>query len=120
MAFCTHCGAALSDGASFCSNCGAPVAGQSPAAAQSPVYTTYAPSAQYVSPYPTGGLMAWSIVTLLLCTIPGIVAIVKTASINKCTTLEQQERAIRSARTWCIVGTVLGILLIIGVSAGSF
>ena len=61
------------------------------------VYTTYTPSTQYVSPYPTGGLMAWSIITLLLCTIPGIVAIVKTAGINKCTTVEQQEQAIRSA-----------------------
>ena len=120
MAFCTRCGAALSDGASFCSNCGAPVSGQRPAAAQSPVYTTYTPSTQYVSPYPTGGLMAWSIITLLLCTIPGIVAIVKTSKINKCTSVEQQERAIRSAKIWCTVGTILGILLAVVIYSGNF
>lgn len=113
MAFCQHCGASLPDGVSFCSNCGAPVSAQSTVSAQAPVYTTYTPAAQFVSPYPTGGLMAWSIITLLLCTIPGIVAIVKTAGINKCTTVEQQEQAIRSAKTWCIVGTVLGILAVI-------
>ena len=58
--------------------------------------------------YSTGGMLAWSIVTLLLCTIPGIVALVKTNGINKCTTRAEQEKMISSAKTWNIVGTVLG------------
>ena len=58
--------------------------------------------------YSTGGMLAWSIVTLLLCTIPGIVALVQTSGINKCTTRAEQEKMISSAKTWNIVGTVLG------------
>ena len=74
---------------------------------------------QTVAPVPTGGLLAWAIITLLLCTIPGIVAIVKTVSINKATTVEEQMKRINSAKTWCIVGTVLGALQLIGVFAGN-
>ena len=47
-------------------------------------------------------------------TIPGIVAIVQTVGINKCTTVEAQQKKMSSARVWCIVGTILGILAIIG------
>ena len=64
--------------------------------------------------YEAGGLIAWSIITLLLCTIPGIVALVKATGINKSATVEEQTKKISSCKTWCIVGTVLGILAIIG------
>lgn len=77
-------------------------------------YQPYAAATQYVAPVATGGLLAWSIVTLLLCTIPGIVALVQTGKINKATTYEQQQKAMSSAKTWCIVGTVLGVLALIG------
>ena len=65
-----------------------------------------------ITPYPTGGLLAWSIITLLLCTIPGIVAIVKTTKINKATTAEEQKAKIASAKDWCLGGTILGIILL--------
>ena len=72
--------------------------------------------------YPTGGLMAWSIITLLLCTIPGIVGLVKTSQINKCTSGAEQKKAISSAKTWNIVGSALGglyvLITIIGMFAG--
>ena len=69
--------------------------------------------------YPTGGMLAWSIITLLLCTIPGIVALIQTTSIKKCATHTEQEKKYASARTWNIVGTVLGVLYLIGVFANS-
>ena len=69
---------------------------------------------QPVAPIATGGLLAWSIVTILLCLIPGIVALVKTLGINKAATAEEQQKKYNSAKTWCIIGTVLGILSAIG------
>ncbi len=139
MAFCPNCGSQLPEGSNHCPNCGAPVTPPadvqtdntqyqqqdpfSPADNQQS-YSQYnqQPYSQYNQPYtqaplpqvPTGGLMAWAIITLLLCTIPGIVAIVKVSGINKCTTVEEQQNKIKSAKIWCTVGTVLGILAVIG------
>ena len=103
MAFCPKCGNYNADDAAFCGSCGAPLKSGVPAW-----------SAESVPPYPVGGMMAWAIVTLLLCTIPGIVAIVKVSGINKSVTVAEQQQKIASARTWCIIGTVLGILAVIG------
>ena len=68
---------------------------------------------QYVAPIPTGGLLAWAIITLLLCTIPGIVATVKVSGINKSYTVEEQQKKLKSAKVWCIVATVLGVLALV-------
>ena len=76
--------------------------------------TFSAETPQYVAPVATGGLLAWSIVSLLLCLIPGIVALVQTLGINKCATVEEQQKKMKNARIWCIVSTVLGILSVIG------
>lgn len=66
-------------------------------------------------------MIAWSIVTLLLCTIPGIVALVQTCGINNCATRAEQEKKLSSAKIWNIVGTCLGglylLLTIIGMAA---
>ena len=66
------------------------------------------------APVSTGGLMAWSIVTMLLCLVPGIVALINVLNVNKVTTLEEQQKKLSSAKMWCIIGTVLGILSLIG------
>ena len=117
MAFCPKCGAQNEDSYSFCTTCGAPLKKAEPEVREAaPVYNTYTPQPQvpqFVSPIPTGGLLAWAIITVLLCTIPGIVAIVQTAGINKCYTVEEQQKKLQSAKIWCIVGTVLGVLAII-------
>ena len=71
----------------------------------------------------TGGLIAWSIITLLLCTIPGIVALVQATGINKCMTRAEQQKKISSTKTWCLIGTILGglscIISFIGTLAAS-
>ena len=113
MANCEYCGCGVSPGAKYCEYCGAPVP-QVPAEQTAPVNNPdrarqYS-SARPVPPVSTGGLLAWSILTLLLCLIPGIVALVKTISINKAVTVEEQQARMSSARTWCIIGTVLGVL----------
>ena len=67
-----------------------------------------------VPPYNTTGLMIWSILSLLFgALIFGILALMNTLQINKCTTIEEQQKKIRKARTWCIVSTVIGALVII-------
>ena len=125
MALCPKCGADNAEGTKFCSECGSPLLtakAPEPSApelnTQQPVYT--APenpygAAQYTAPTPrpTGGLIAWSIVSILLCLIPGIVALVQTLSINSAPTAEEQQRKISSAKTWCIIATILGVLSII-------
>ena len=96
-------------------------AGKPPVSSQPASFSEYesqAVSAEPVAPIPTGGLLAWSIVSLLLCLIPGIVALVQTIGINKCLTVEDQQKKMKSARIWCIVATVLGVLAIIGKLAG--
>ena len=69
------------------------------------------------APVETGGLLAWSIITILLCTIPGIVALVNVLNVNKVLTLEEQQKKLSAAKLWCIIGTVLGILYLIGAMA---
>ena len=114
MAYCPNCGAQVADNAAFCGSCGTPFGsvGQNQQAYGQQAYGQQ-PYYPPVQPYATGGLIAWSIITLLLCTIPGIVAIVKTTSINSALTPEDQAQRIKSAKTWCIVGTVLGVLAVI-------
>ena len=80
---------------------------------QQPAFTPPQPgynTAQSVTPVATGGLLAWAIISILLCTIPGIVALVKVLGINNSATVEEQQQKLSSAKTWCIVATVLGIV----------
>lgn len=128
--FCPNCGNNCPDNVNNCPNCGHAFAQQAP---QQPQYQ--APQQPYgQAPYgyqpfnndppiqeSTGGLLAWSIITLLLCTIPGIVALVMTTGINKCATRSEQVKKMSNAKTWCLVGTILGglylLLTIIGTAA---
>lgn len=116
MVFCNNCGASNPDGTMTCTRCGAPL--QAPV--QQGSYQAMDPmrAAPYAmppkpEPVPTGGLIAWAIITLLLCTIPGIVALVNASGINSAMTVEEQQKKISTTKTWCLVGTILGGLALI-------
>lgn len=135
--FCSNCGTNCPDNVNNCPNCGAPVGqpkqpygqpqqpyGQQPYGQQPYGQQPYGQQPYGYNPpikYSTGGMIAWSIVTLLLCTIPGIVALVQTCGINNCATRAEQEKKLSSAKIWNIVGTCLGglylLLTIIGMAA---
>ncbi len=120
MALCPKCGADNAEGTKFCSQCGAPLLTaaepqlNTPQPAYTPPENPYG-AAQYTppTPRPTGGLIAWAIISILLCTIPGIVALVQALGINSAPTAEAQAQKASSAKTWCIVSTVLGVILIV-------
>ena len=133
MDICPNCGAANAEGSNFCTYCGSKMMLNE---AAQPVQQSYDYGSAYKpedyadpiyaygnqdfaqppvtagnkpEPVKTGWLMAWSIATLLLCTIPGIVAIATTTSINKVASEEDQNKKIRLAKIWCTVGTVIGL-----------
>lgn len=59
---------------------------------------------------PNGGLIAWSIITLLLCRILGIFALINATQINKCATVQDQQKKISTTKTFCLIGTILGAI----------
>ena len=142
MPYCPNCGAEIANDAKFCGYCGGSVSqSASPVSSSEPVMPTYAdpqsgaysyqPGSQSAYQVPnrptfaqsevpqvnTTGLWIWSIVTTLISLIPGVIAMTMVSKINKCATVEEQQKKIRNAKIWCIVGDVIGILAIIGRTA---
>lgn len=117
---CIHCGAMLSEGATFCPNCGQPVNANPympPQPTPPPNYNAYAPQQPYYGEPPVkgGGYLAFSIIVTVLCGwIFGIPAIVNAARINKCNQrgdFEGAKEAARKAKIWIIVCAVVGLVL---------
>ena len=71
---------------------------------------TYISPGQMVEPIPTGGLVVWAVVVLLLCWIPAAFALYYIFKINKATSYEEQQDLLKKAKTALIIGSVLGVL----------
>ncbi len=113
MAYCTNCGTNNPDSASFCSSCGQPLKAHQPQ--QQAVFNGQSVmNYGTVERYNTTGLMVWSIICLFLCLIAGIIALVNVTKINKAATFEEQQRKIKNTKIACTVGTVIGVLAVIG------
>ena len=135
MKVCSYCGTSNPDQNMICEACGAQLEQQEPQVEQTQnavtvtyqapsnpnqvqpdnqSYATIQPQQEARPPkYASGGLIAWAIITLLFCTIPGIVALVYAGGINNCATVEEQNKKISSAKLWCTIGTILGVLALI-------
>ena len=114
MATCPTCGAFVPDNSPACTYCGTalnaaasmqqpenngfevPADSQIP---QQPVQQTYQQPAQQPVQQPYA-------------------APVYTPNINKAMSVEEQQQKIKNAKLWCIIGTVLGVLAVIGSVAG--
>ena len=139
MDICPNCGAANTEGSKFCTYCGSKMMlndNYPQPAQQSYDYGQYNKPEDYADPIyaygnmdysqppvtagnkpepmRTGWLMAWSIFTVLISPLAGIVAIATTASINKVATVEDQKKKKKVAIIWCIVGIALNIIVLLG------
>lgn len=80
---------------------------------QQPLQTNQQQGQQEREPMPPNYL-AWSIViTILCCLLPGIVAIIYSASVSSkyyAGNIEGAKKASRNAQIWCIISVVLGIV----------
>ena len=96
-----------------------PVYGQQPPVyGQQPGYPAAPPPGYgYGTPQgaPPPNYLVWSIITILLCTIPGIVAIVYSTQVNsKWGTGDAAGAydASKKAKMWALIGTILGAVFI--------
>lgn len=96
---CKNCGEEYPNAVTVCPKCGA---------------QPEANKREELLDFDRSGLITWSVLTLFFCAIPGIVALILSLGINRCSDAEEQRHKIRSARIWCSIGTVLGVLSLIG------
>lgn len=97
MKFCEKCGTQLQDSDAVCSNCGAQCS--APATKVRATNTT---------------MLVWAIINIALCSkICGIVALVYTLSAQNAETDEEENRKLKNAKTWNIVGTALPLAYIL-------
>lgn len=53
-------------------------------------------------------MIAWSVLSILLCTIPGIVGLVHSCQISGSRSAEEEAQHLSNAKTWNTIATVLG------------
>ncbi|PJE08834.1 MAG: hypothetical protein CK428_19170 [Mycobacterium sp.] len=91
---------------------GYPGSGYPPPAPQP--YGGFSPQGPYGQPMKPNNYLVWSIITIFLCMIPGIVATVYSSKVDGLWAQGRWAEATKSAstaKTWAIVATVLGGLL---------
>ena len=59
-------------------------------------------------------MLIWSIVLTVLCSIPGIVGLVKTIKARKAVSLVQKAKLLSSAKIWLIIGTAFYAMAFLG------
>ena len=63
-----------------------------------------------------GGLLVWSVVNLVLCTIPGVAALALTVKGRAQNDAEKQKKYLADAKVWNIVATIAGLAMIVGLA----
>jgi uncharacterized membrane protein YvbJ len=105
MAFCKNCGSNMDDSANVCSTCGTPVYIQGYQADVEPRKGTL-----------NTGFLIWSIVNIVLCCMPlGIAGLVFTITAQNKPTFEEEQKALKNAKIFNLIGTIVGAVWVIGV-----
>ena len=118
--YCSSCGAQIPDNATFCPSCGLSTNVQWGTSYQQPIYTqqpVYAQQSRFQIPT---GMLVWSIISIFLCTIPGIIAAVLTVLAKDATSQEDYDNKIRIAKILNIVSLVIFIIAFVGIIAAAF
>ena len=118
MAFCTKCGAQIKEGANVCEFCNTPVEGQqnNQQNTQQQEYQQQQgyQQAPFNSPAQVNntGMIVWSIINLILCCLPlGIVGLIFSINAKNQPTYEQAQEHLKKAKTWNLVGTIVGAVV---------
>lgn len=107
MAFCKNCGANMDDSANVCSTCGTPVTNQN--------FQNFQADAAPRKGTLNTGFLIWSIVNIVLCCMPlGIAGLVFTITAQNKPTIEEEQKALKSAKIFNLIGTIVGAVLFIG------
>lgn len=96
-------------------NAGYPPPGQGYPPPQQP-YGGYPPQGPYGQPVKPNNHLVWSIITIFLCFIPGIVATIYASQVDGAWSqgrYADATKASNTAKTWAIIATVLGGLVIL-------
>ena len=152
MAFCPQCGANVPDGTPICPQCGIQLTAQQPQQPQyqQPQYQQQAPQQPYQqvpqggyqmppqSPYgmplsapasgqTNTGMMVWSIITILFCTVLGVISLIMTITAKNEMTAEGEQKKLKTAKILNLIGTIGGglfvliyvVIIIVGIAAGT-
>ena len=133
MAFCSHCGAALEEGAKFCSSCGTALEAQTSDQAAAPVSVPVENQNNFdqasAEPKKASGTlnmtqMVWSIINLILCCMPlGIASLILTVFAKDAPSAEEEAKKLKIAKTCNLIGLIafvvyLVVCFVIGVLIG--
>lgn len=128
MTICSKCGNELTGNEPVCPKCGEPVnqqynennnsqIGYTQLGAQQQNYNAFQNQPNQKPVIQTGGYMAWSIVSIFLSLIFGILALVYVNKAKGAATQEEAEKALNTCKVFNIIATVIGVLQIFYVIA---
>ena len=93
--YCTSCGTAHADDATFCAKCGQPIR-------------------RFPAPPPIQNYLGFAIFTTLCCCMPlGIVSLIFSAQVNSklaAGDVAGAQRSAQTARTWAVIAFITGLL----------
>jgi uncharacterized membrane protein YvbJ len=113
MAFCNKCGTEVNPTSAFCTKCGTPVNVQN----RETNPNNYQQNNPYQSPMMksninTNTIFTWSILNTIFCCLPlGIAGIVYSNKAKNATSDEEAQKILETAKTVCIIGTVVGFIV---------
>ena len=113
MKTCPFCGEENRDQNTVCVRCGSVMSEKALAEGKAREEAAAAKASKAPAPRPNGGLIVWSVLTLLFfCLVPGLAGLAYAVNLNCADTKKEQDRRANLAFIFCIVGTMIGTFVI--------